>query len=108
MRRAEAEADASSARYRSTVLRVFVEVADALQAVANDDAEYRAQQSVSQLAQENLALARRAFELGGGTILQVLDAQRQNNAAHRALVAMEGRRLGNLARLRAATTVAVP
>ena len=47
--------------------------------------------------------AQTAYRLGGGTLLQVIDAQRTLNRARRASVQAEGQRLGDLVQLYTAT-----
>ncbi len=106
VRRAEAEARRADARYRATVLRAFGQVTDAYVEVALA-AEQRdlLGQSVA-LAEENLRLNRRAYETGAGTLLGVIDAQRQANLARRAQVRAVGAHLTAIARLYSAVSTA--
>jgi NodT family efflux transporter outer membrane factor (OMF) lipoprotein len=102
-RAAEAAARASMARYQATVVRAFGEVADTLQALANDENEIKAQNHALRDAEANLSDQRLAFDKGAGTVLQVLDAQRQLHSARRGLVRAEGQRLADAVRLFVAT-----
>lgn len=103
VRRSEAEARAADARYRATVLRAFGEVADALSALRYTSDALSAQQAALVSAEANLHARRRLFELGRGTQLEILDAQRQANIARREIAAAQGRRLQSVAQLYAAT-----
>ena len=98
-RAAEAEARASMARYQGTVLRAFVQVADALSDLAHDDEAIAAWRRAETVAQGNVDDARTAFRLGGGTALAVVDAQRQLSRARLNLAAAQGQRLSDLVAL---------
>jgi NodT family efflux transporter outer membrane factor (OMF) lipoprotein len=102
-RAAEAEARASMARYQQTVLRAFVQVSDVLAALGTDqqsiEALTRAQTSAEAAARD----AQTAYRLGGGTLLQVIDAQRQLSRARRDLAAAQGQRYTDLVQLYTAT-----
>jgi NodT family efflux transporter outer membrane factor (OMF) lipoprotein len=100
---AKADAEAAAARYNQTVLRAFVEVADAMSALTYDTETLAAQRRALEVAQSNLNARKRLFELGRGEILDTLDAQRQANIARRATAAADGERLKSLATLYAAT-----
>ena len=100
---AKADAQAAAARYNQTVLRAFVEVADAMSALTYDTETLTAQRRALEVAQSNLNARKRLFELGRGEILDTLDAQRQANIARRAAAAADGERLKSLATLYAAT-----
>ncbi|MCC6920976.1 MAG: efflux transporter outer membrane subunit [Alphaproteobacteria bacterium] len=97
-----AAAQATDARYRQTVLKAFTEVADALSAIATDEATITAQRATEAHAAESLRLSRVAFQEGGGTLLDVLQAQRDRNEATAARVRAEGQRLADIVRLFAA------
>ncbi len=101
--RAREAARAASARYQETVLKAFGQVADALSALSADETALAAQQRAEQQASERLRLARLAFDKGGGTLLEVTDAQRTLNAARSARSRAEGQRLVDAIRLFAAT-----
>lgn len=96
-------ARAASARYQQTVLTAFAQVADALSALSADETALAAQGRAEQQAAERLRLARVAFDKGGGTLLEVVDAQRTLNAARSARARVEGQRLVDAIRLFAAT-----
>ena len=100
---AVAAAQAADARYRQTVLKAFVEVADALQAIATDEATIAAQRQTEAQAAQSLTLSRVGFKEGGTTLLNVLDAQRTHNDAVAARIRAEGQRLADIVRLFAAT-----
>ncbi len=104
VRRAEAEARRADARYRATVLRAFGQVTDAYVevALAGEQRDLLRQSLV--LAEENLRLSRRAYETGAGTLLDVIDAQRQANLARRAHVRAVGAHLTAIARLYSAVS----
>lgn len=100
---AVAAAQAADARYRQTVLKAFVEVADALQAIATAEETIEAYRRTEQSASESLRLSRIALREGGGTLLDVIQAQRDNNQASAARIRAEGERLTQIIRLFAAT-----
>ncbi len=102
-RAAEAAARASLARYQRTVLTAFVQVSDTLQALADDETAISAQQRSLAVAEAALRDNRLAYEKGGGTLLPVLDAQRQVHAARRNLAAAKAQRLSDTVRLFIAT-----
>lgn len=96
-RRAERDAareaaKAALATYEETVLDAFRQVADGLQALVNDDAAIKADQKALDLAEDNLRLARIAYQAGGTGQLPLVDAQRTANDARRALAAAQTRR----------------
>lgn len=96
-------ARAANARYQQTVLTAFGQVADALSALSADEAALAAHARTEQQATERLRLARVAFDKGGGTLLEVVDAQRTLNAARAAQARSQGQRLVDAIRLFAAT-----
>jgi NodT family efflux transporter outer membrane factor (OMF) lipoprotein len=100
---AEAAARASLAHYKGVVLQAFVQVADILEALSHDDQELKAQAQAVESATANLRDARLAFREGGGTLLEMIDAQRQLNQTRRAYAAAQGQRYLDTARLFAAT-----
>jgi outer membrane protein TolC len=81
------------------VLVAFSQVADALDAIAHDDQEMRAVQDQNDAAQRSFNDQRRAFDLGGGTLLSVVDAQRQLARSRRDLARVQGNRYADLVRL---------
>lgn len=102
-RAAEAEARAALARYQLSVIRAFAQVSDTLADLASD------QQQITSLARAEAASAasardaQTAYRLGGGTLLQVIDAQRTLSRSRRALVQAQGQRLTDLVQLYTAT-----
>ena len=94
---------ASSARYQQTVLTAFAQVADALSALAADDAVIAAYGRSETQADESLRLARAAYDKGGGTLLEVLDAQRRVHEIQASRVRAQGQRLADAVRLFAAS-----
>lgn len=96
-------ARASSARYQQTVLTAFVQVSDAMQALSDDDALIAAHTTSVAQADETLRLSKVAFQKGGGTLLDVLDAQRRANEQRSSLVRAQGQRLADVVRLFAAS-----
>lgn len=83
---AVAARDQALAEYRQTVLVAFVQVADLLQAAAQGQALAEAQAHASQAADENARLANLAYQNGAGSLLSVLDAQRQSQRAKLAFI----------------------
>jgi NodT family efflux transporter outer membrane factor (OMF) lipoprotein len=100
---AEADARASMARYQQTVLRAFVQVSDVLAALASDQQSLAALNRAQTAAEASARDSQTAYRLGGGTLLQVIDAQRQLNRARRATVEAEGQRYADLVQLFTAT-----
>ncbi|MGI8841368.1 MAG: efflux transporter outer membrane subunit [Caulobacteraceae bacterium] len=102
-RAAQAQARASLAQYRQTVLAAFTQVADVLTALAHDDEEGAALAKAQATAQAALDDQRAAYRLGGGAFLPVVQAQRQLDRARLALVEAQGQRLADIVTLYAAT-----
>jgi NodT family efflux transporter outer membrane factor (OMF) lipoprotein len=102
-RAAEAEARASLARYQQTVLRAFVQVSDVLAALAADQQAIEALSRAVQASEDNVNNTQTAYNLGGGTLIQVIDAQRQLSRTRRNLIQAEGQRLSDYVQLFTAT-----
>lgn len=102
-REAEAEARASAARYQATVLRAFVQVSDALAALATDGDHIAALERVEQAAAADVRDSETAYRLGGGSLLQLVDARRRESRAIRTLAEARARKLMDLVDLYAAT-----
>ncbi|HWE45109.1 MAG TPA: efflux transporter outer membrane subunit [Caulobacteraceae bacterium] len=96
---AAAAAQAANARYQETVLNAFVQVADVLQALAHDDDEVRAEAKAMGTSETNVNDERLAYREGAGTILRVLDAQRQFHIARRNYAAAVAQRYSDVVRL---------
>ena len=102
-RAAAAGIEASWARYQQTVLKAFTEVADALAALANDQDAISAETRALRVAQSNLEAYRIDYKEGGGTLLQVVDAERTLSIARRGLAVARAQQLSDTIRLYVAT-----
>ena len=102
-RAAEADARLSLARYEQTVLRAFVQVADVLANLGSDQQSIDSLTLVNEAADGGLQNAENALRLGGGPMIDVVQAQRTRSRARRALVEAQGRRLSDVVALYAAT-----
>jgi len=100
---AEAEARASLARYQQTVLTAFVQVSDVLSNLGSDQQAIESLNTANRAAEAAAKDAQNALRLGGGPLLDVVQAQRTLSRARRALVEAQGRRMGDLVELYAAT-----
>lgn len=100
---AEAEARAAEARYRQTVLRAFVQVADVLAALSADQQQVASLERAVALSETRLKNATTGYRLGGGMMVEVIDAQRQLNTARRELAAARSQRFADMAELYVAT-----
>ncbi|MCW5735043.1 MAG: efflux transporter outer membrane subunit [Enhydrobacter sp.] len=96
---ADAGLDAAKARYRSTVLHAFRNVADSLQALQSDADSVAAQRRVERIAAASLNVAEKQFEEGSGSVLGLLNAQTQYDQAKIGLIQAEARRLSDTAAL---------
>jgi NodT family efflux transporter outer membrane factor (OMF) lipoprotein len=102
-RAAEAAARASLAQYQQTVLTAFAQVADVLQALANDDAAVAAQDEARQVAEADLKNARFAYENGAGNLIEVVQAERRLSETRQAYAVSLGQRYTDAVRLFVAT-----
>jgi len=102
-RAAEAEARAAMARYQRTVLTAFVQVSDVLAALESDQQQIDALTRAVRAAESSARDAQTAYRLGGGSLLQVLDAQRTLSRSRRALMQAQGQRLADFVQLFTAT-----
>ncbi len=91
-RAAQAAAEQAAAQYRVTVIQAFTQVSDLLSALAHDEAAAAAARKALSAAEANLTFNQTAFRDGGGTLLPIIDAQRQVNAARLAVVKAEAQR----------------
>src|ERR1700676_5198881 len=89
----------SLANYEQVVLSAFGQVADALEALDHDQELLASEQSAVAVAAENLALTRESYSAGNSGVLQVLEAQRQNQQARRGLVHAQAQRLQDTVQL---------
>ena len=99
----EAEARASAARYRQSVLEAFGQVSDLLAAIDNDARALGLQHEAASIAERTLDLSRRSFAVGNSGVLQVLDASRSAERAQINLLDVRARQFINVARLYVAT-----
>ena len=67
---------ASAANYQHVVITAFAQVADVLDALEHDAEQFTAERDARDSARESAELARRSYQEGNSTILQVLDAER--------------------------------
>jgi NodT family efflux transporter outer membrane factor (OMF) lipoprotein len=95
----EAEARASLARYQQTVLRAFVQVSDALSNLATDRQRIDALAAAQDAATATVRDAENGYRLGGGTLMQLVDAQRQLSRARRALAEAQAQRFSDMVEL---------
>jgi NodT family efflux transporter outer membrane factor (OMF) lipoprotein len=99
-RRAALEAyQAALASYRQVILSSFAEVADGMQALANDEDQFNSQLVAAQTAGQARDLARRSYAVGNSGILDVLDAERSTAQAQLGLARARAQRLIDTARL---------
>jgi NodT family efflux transporter outer membrane factor (OMF) lipoprotein len=98
-RAAVAAFDQAAAQYRSTVVKAFQNVADALRALQADAAALRAQAQAEQTAGASLALARDQFRFGAITYLILDNAERSYQQAHINLVQAQASRYADTAAL---------
>jgi NodT family efflux transporter outer membrane factor (OMF) lipoprotein len=89
----------AQSQYRSTVLKAFVEVADALQALQHDADDYSAHVIALEAARSNRDLARTQFERGSVNELVVLTAAQQYQNASLSLVQADVQRFSDTAEL---------
>lgn len=90
---------AELATYRQTILTAFGDVADRLQALANDADRVNAETAAEQTAAEALDLARKSYAAGNSGILDVIDAQRRHGQAQLGLARARAERLMDTALL---------
>jgi len=90
---------ASLANYEQVVLSSFAQVADALEALDHDQELLASEQRAVAIANDNLALTRESFSAGNSGVLQVLEAQRQNEQASIGLVHAQAQRLQDTVQL---------
>lgn len=90
---------AELASYRQTILNAFGDVADRLEALANDADRVSAQMESETTAAQALDLARKSYEAGNSGILDVIDAQRRHSQAQMGLARARAQRLMDTAEL---------
>lgn len=102
-RAAEAAAREADAVYRQTVLSAFAQVADLLSALSTDRELLEAQTRARDVAAENARLASLGYQNGAGSLIQVIDAQRQSQRAQLASIEAEALLRADMAALFVAT-----
>jgi outer membrane protein TolC len=98
-RAAVAAFDQATAQYRSTVIKAFQNVADALKALQSDADILAAQDAAAQSALASLELARRQFHADTADQLTVLIAERTWQQASMNRIQAEGNRYADTAAL---------
>lgn len=99
----EAEARGAMARYQEVVIRAFVQVSDVLAALGTDQKALDTLTQAQTLAEANVRDMENAYRLGGGNLLQVVDAQRQLSRTRRALVVAHAQQFQDMVQLYAVT-----
>ena len=90
---------AQLANYRQTILTAFGDVADRLQALANDADRVKALEAAAETAGQSLELARASYQAGNSGILDVIDAERRYAQAELGLSRAKAQRLMDTAEL---------
>jgi NodT family efflux transporter outer membrane factor (OMF) lipoprotein len=93
------EMHASLANYQQVLLSSFVQVADALESLDHDQTLIDSEQAALATSAENLSLTRESYRAGNSGVLQVLEAQRQNQQARLGLVRAQSQRLQDTVQL---------
>lgn len=101
-RSAEAAFDQAAAEYRSTVLKSFQDVANALHAIGFDAEAFAAETRAERAAFDSLELSRRQYALGAVSFPTLLDAQKTWQQARLSLVQAAAARYSDSAVLVAA------
>jgi outer membrane protein TolC len=83
-------------------------VADALEDLQHDEELLASEQGAVTVAADNLALTRESYSAGNSGVLQVLEAQRQNQQARIGLVHAQSQRLQDTVQLLLALGGSVP
>jgi NodT family efflux transporter outer membrane factor (OMF) lipoprotein len=96
---AKAAYEAAFARYKSTVLSAFADVANSLRALETDAQALKANVLAEQSARGRLYLVREQFRAGAVAYLSVLDAERTYDQARIALVRAQAARYADTAAL---------
>lgn len=91
--------EASVAQYEQAVMGAFREVADELAARNTLDAQFGAQKSLADAAEESYDLSMARYKQGVDSFLNVLDAQRSYFSAQQQQIEIEKQRLANMVNL---------
>jgi NodT family efflux transporter outer membrane factor (OMF) lipoprotein len=100
---ARAQAQASLARYRQTVIAAFVQVSDVLSALAQDEERLAVLGRAETTARARLEDARTAYRLGGAPLAAIIIADRDWRRASLARLGAVAQRLEDIVALYAAT-----
>ena len=98
-RAAAAGLEQAAAQYRSTVIKAFQNVADALRALQFDADTLHEQAAAEKAASDSLAVARAQYQAGGISYLTLLNADRTWQQARLLLVQAEAARFADTAAL---------
>lgn len=98
-RAAQAAYDQARARYQSTVLQAFLNVADVLRALNDDARTLKAQAEAEQAARDSLDLTRDQFRLGAVSYLTLLNAEQQYQQVRVSLAQAQAARFADTAGL---------
>jgi NodT family efflux transporter outer membrane factor (OMF) lipoprotein len=98
-RAAIAAFEQAAAQYREVVLHAFRNVADTLRALEMDAQTLKAQAEAASVAREALELTQKQYQLGAGTYLSLLNAERQYQQAQISLVQAQAARFADSAAL---------
>jgi NodT family efflux transporter outer membrane factor (OMF) lipoprotein len=107
-RAARDEMQASVASYEQVVLQAFAQVADALEDLDQDAELVQAEQSAAATSNDNLQLTRASYGAGNTGVLQVLEAERQNQQARLGLVRAQAQQTRDTIQLLLALGGALP
>lgn len=100
--------NAALADYQQSLLSAFGQVADSLEALDHDQELLTSEQAALETSSQSLALTRESYSAGNSGVLQVLDAQRQNQEARLGLVRVQGQRYQDTVQLLLALGGALP
>lgn len=95
LRLAEVRKSEAVAQYERAIQNAFREVADALAGIATFDRQIAAQQRALDAAERRMALSRQRYQAGLDGRLELLDAQRQFDAARQAMLALRHEEIVN-------------
>lgn len=90
---------AAASNYQQVLLRAFTQIADALEGLDHDEELIEGEQAAVATAADNLELTRESYAAGNSGVLQVLEAQRQNQQARLGLVRAQSQRLQDVVQL---------
>jgi NodT family efflux transporter outer membrane factor (OMF) lipoprotein len=90
---------AAAGNYQQVLLSAFTQVADALEGLDHDQELIDSEQQAVATAADNLELTRESYSAGNSGVLQVLEAQRQNQQARLGLVRAQSQRLQDMVQL---------